>query len=147
MQRISQPLRAAYSLGQVPRGHERRRTARSSIRPEAARTSLRSKLEALSVPNAQSYGTHCFRRGHAEVYRCSNPAWCSIFIASALQDMRKCGCTLAEILRAGQWRSAAFTSHLDEAALDKVVVLSIMRSSAFLPYTPGLGFPSSSPER
>ena len=36
------------------------------------------------------------------------------------QDMRKCGCTLAEILRAGQWKSAAFMTYIDDGALDKV---------------------------
>ena len=35
--------------------------------------------------------------------------------------MRKSGCTLAEILKAGQWRSAAFASYIDEAELNKVV--------------------------
>ena len=35
------------------------------------------------------------------------------------QDMRKCGHTLAEILKAGQWRSAAFMSYLNEADLER----------------------------
>ena len=34
--------------------------------------------------------------------------------------MRKCGCPLAEILQAGQWKSAAFMTYLDDSALDKV---------------------------
>ncbi len=35
------------------------------------------------------------------------------------QDMLKAGCTLAQILRAGQWRSAAFMKYLDEMELEK----------------------------
>lgn len=66
----------------------------------AARRRLRELLQRLNVPNAQKYGTQDFRRGHAE-------------------DMRKHGCTLAEILRAGQWKSAAFMTYLDEACMDK----------------------------
>lgn len=34
--------------------------------------------------------------------------------------MQKDGCSLATILRAGQWRSAAFMKYLDEAELEKV---------------------------
>ena len=44
------------------------------------------------------YRTHDLRRGHAE-------------------DMRRSGCTLAQILQAGQWRSAAFLKYLDEVRL------------------------------
>ena len=58
-------------------------------------------LSRFGVPNAQDYGTHDLRRGHAE-------------------DMRNQGCTLAEILKAGQWKSAAFMSYLDEAGMEKV---------------------------
>ena len=72
-----------------------------NISPNDARRRLRGILGMLGVPNAHRYGTQDFRRGHAE-------------------DMRKSGCTLAEILRAGQWKSAAFMSYLDEAAMDKV---------------------------
>ena len=35
-------------------------------------------------------------------------------------DMRKLGCTLSEILKAGQWRSASSMSYIDEAGLDRV---------------------------
>lgn len=71
------------------------------INPAQARSRLRQLLSRFRVPKAEKYGTHDFRRGHAE-------------------DMRKSGCTLAEILRAGQWKSAAFLSYLDEADMDKV---------------------------
>lgn len=71
-----------------------------TIDAAGARLRMRELLQKLKVPAAQRYGTHDFRRGHAE-------------------DMRKSGCTLAEILKAGQWRSAAFMSYLDEAAMDK----------------------------
>lgn len=53
------------------------------------------------VPKAEWYGTHSFRRGHA-------------------RDLSECGTPLALILRAGQWRSAAFAKYLDEAELEKV---------------------------
>jgi hypothetical protein len=33
--------------------------------------------------------------------------------------MRVSGCSLAEILKAGQWRSAAFISYISEASLVK----------------------------
>ena len=54
----------------------------------------------MDVPDAKLYGTHDFRRGHAE-------------------DLRQCGASLAEILLAGQWKSAAFLKYLDEAELEK----------------------------
>ena len=71
-----------------------------------ARVRLRHALERLGVSDANLYGTHDFRRGHAE-------------------DMRKAGCSLAEILKAGQWRSAAFMHYLDEAELDKDLALAV----------------------
>ena len=39
--------------------------------------------------------------------------------------MLRAGATLAIILRAGQWRSAAFLKYLDEAALEKEVAFEI----------------------
>ena len=64
----------------------------------AARSRLRRILELLKVPGASMYGTHDLRRGHAE-------------------DMRESGCTLGEILAAGQWKSSAFLSYLNEVRL------------------------------
>ena len=37
--------------------------------------------------------------------------------SAAFQDMRKSGCTLAQILNAGQWKSAAFMKYIDEVGL------------------------------
>ena len=71
-----------------------------SIGPSQARRRLRDLLQRFQVPNAQKYGTQDFRRGHAE-------------------DMRKMGCTLAEILKAEQWRSVSFMKYMDEAGIDK----------------------------
>ena len=51
-------------------------------------------LEKLRVPRAKAYRLHDFRRGHA-------------------QDMAAKGRTLAQILRAGDWRSSAFAIYLD----------------------------------
>ena len=52
------------------------------LNPEFVRQRLRRSLAALGVPNAKAYGTQDFRRGHAE-------------------DMRRAGCSLAEILANG----------------------------------------------
>jgi hypothetical protein len=48
---------------------------------------------------------------------------CSRVLQLMSEDMRQSGCTLAEILRAGQWRSAAFMAYLDAAGLDRVRIL------------------------
>ena len=78
----------------------------SDITPAMARDRLRRTLQRLQVPSAAGYGTHDFRRGHAE-------------------DMRKSGCTLAEILRAGQWRSASFMTYLAEADIEKDLAVAV----------------------
>jgi hypothetical protein len=65
------------------------------ISPGTARSRLHQILHVLRVPSAKSYGTHDFRRGHAE-------------------DMRLSGCSLAEILAAGQWKSSAFVRYINE---------------------------------
>jgi hypothetical protein len=80
----------------LPDGHQ----PWKNISPAQARRRLRELLQRFQVANALKFGTQDFRRGHAE-------------------DMRKMGCTLAEILRAGQWRSAAFMTYMDEAGIDK----------------------------
>ena len=66
------------------------------VAPGEALFRLRRVLARLGVPNAKGYRTQDLRRGHAE-------------------DMRQSGSPLADILRAGQWRSAAFMKYLDEA--------------------------------
>ena len=71
------------------------------VSPGFARTRLRRVLQVLAVPDHDLYGTHDLRRGHAE-------------------DVRKSGCTLAQIMRAGQWKSGAFMTYLNELELDKV---------------------------
>ena len=60
---------------------------------------LRGWLGVLQVDNASSYRTHDLRRGHA-------------------RDMLVAGARLCEILRAGEWRSAAFLAYLDKAELE-----------------------------
>ena len=93
-------------LEDLPEGHQ----PWQSIGPSQARRRLRDLLQRFLVPDAQKYGTQDFRRGHAE-------------------DMRKAGCTLAEILRAGQWRSAAFMTYMDQAGIDKVSLSAISLSN------------------
>jgi hypothetical protein len=78
-------------LGTFPEGAE----PWSSITSGGARDPLRRILALLHVPDAAKYRTQDLRRGHAE-------------------DMRRSGCSLAEILRAGQWKSTAFLKYLDE---------------------------------
>ena len=67
-----------------------------------ARARLREVLTNLDVPEPDTYATHDFRRGHAE-------------------DLRRSGASLSEILKAGQWRSAAFMSYLDADELNKAM--------------------------
>ena len=81
-----------------------------------ARVRLRQILAKLLVPDWANYGTHDFRRGHAEV-----GSFVALFLSVVpfynlrCQDMRKSGCTLAQILLAGQWKSASFLTYLNEA--------------------------------
>jgi hypothetical protein len=79
-------------LGLLPTGSE----PWSNISPGEALHRIRRVLQRLQVANAKGYRTQDLRRGHAE-------------------DMRQSGSPLAEILKAGQWRSAAFMKYLDEA--------------------------------
>ena len=65
---------------------------------------LREMLAELKIPNAGSYRTHDFRRGHAD-------------------DMRRSGSKLWEILSAGDWRSAAFLGYLNKMKLGRDLVL------------------------
>ena len=76
------------------------------ISAENARARIRSRLTELQVPQASRYGTHDFRRGHAK-------------------DMAESGSTLAQILRAGQWRSAAFMRYMEEASLSRQAAVDI----------------------
>jgi len=67
---------------------------------------LREVLTTLDVDSPSHYGTHSFRRGHAT-------------------DMLESGATLAVILSAGQWRSAAFMKYLKEADIERDVALEV----------------------
>ena len=46
-----------------------------------------------------------------------------------MQDMLTAGATLSAILRAGQWRSAAFMRYLHEADIEKVGFISAARAT------------------
>ena len=72
----------------------------------SALSALRNVLTHLAVPCADEYGTHAFRRGHA-------------------QDLLNGGATLAEILRAGQWKSGAFHRYLETADIEQGAVLEV----------------------
>ena len=71
-----------------------------------ARAHLRNTLAKLGVPAAKSFGTHDFRRGHA-------------------QDMLSAGSTLAQILSAGHWKSSAFLRYIDQAELEQEVAFEV----------------------
>ena len=60
---------------------------------------LRGWLNAMGVKDSFKYRTHDLRRGHA-------------------RDMMRAGSRLCEILRAGEWRSAAFLTYLDSVELE-----------------------------
>lgn len=68
------------------------------IRSAQALLALRELLLELNVPDALCYGTHGFRRGHAE-------------------DLLQAGGRLGDILAAGDWRSAAFLDYLNKERL------------------------------
>ena len=42
-----------------------------------------------------------------------------------MEDLAASGCTLATILKAGQWRTAAFMRYMDEAELDRQVAFEL----------------------
>ena len=65
---------------------------------------LRQVLQTLEVENALAYGTHAMRRGHA-------------------QDLLQSGAGLVQILRAGEWRSAAFKEYLHAEQLEAGAVM------------------------
>ena len=71
-----------------------------TISSSMALARLRDLLIVLKVPDASQYRTHDLRRGHAD-------------------DMRRAGATLAEILAAGGWSSAAFRDYLDMHAVEE----------------------------
>jgi hypothetical protein len=78
-----------------------------------ARDRLRQILSRLQVPEWAEYGTHDFRRGHAE----ARSVACLLLacpLHRSCQDMRRNGCTLVQILLAGQWKSASFLKYLNE---------------------------------
>ena len=93
-----------------------------SLNANQARTRLRESLRALQVwfvssqrsccrltyackvPNADQYGTHDFRRGHAK-------------------DLQDSGASLAVILDAGEWKGRAVVSYMDLSELERDVAL------------------------
>lgn len=59
---------------------------------------------ACKVPNADQYGTHDLRRGHAK-------------------DLQDSGASLAVILNAGEWKGRAVVSYMDLSDLERDVAL------------------------
>ena len=75
----------------LPEGHQPWR----NFSGNAIRTALRKTLGALGVEKAKAYGTHDFRRGHAEASLVPGRMRWHI-IPYGCQDMRASGCTLAQ---------------------------------------------------
>ena len=61
-------------------------------------------LERVGFSKFATARTHDFRRGHA-------------------RDLQRSGATLAEILRAGEWRSCAFMAYLEREELERDAVI------------------------
>ena len=72
--------------------------------PAVCLAKLRRRLRELEVPKAGLYKLHDFRRGHA-------------------QDLLESGAGLALILKAGEWKSAAFLAYVDWSRLEEKAVL------------------------
>jgi hypothetical protein len=71
----------------------------ANFSPAGVLAALRRWLTCLGVPDATKYRTHDIRRGHA-------------------RDLQLAGSSLMEILKAGEWRSAAFLAYLDKGELE-----------------------------
>ena len=69
----------------------------------SVRSALRSALRHAGVGNADAYGTHAFRRGHA-------------------QDIVEFGGRVTDILKAGDWQMPAWMRYLDVEKLERQAV-------------------------
>ena len=88
-----------------------------SISPVKANSGLKRLLALVGVDDASEFRTHDLRRGHAEV-RLLCHGMCAEWLSHIWKDLRLNGATLAEILRAGDWRSPAFLLYLNQSQLD-----------------------------
>ena len=68
---------------------------------------LRRLTAAVGIPNAQRLGSHALRRGMA-------------------RDILDAGGTLSKVLRAGDWRSAAFVQYLRENQSQELAIASLV---------------------
>ena len=71
---------------------------------QAASEDLKSRLVRLTIPDAESFRPHDFRRGHA-------------------RDLQRRGRRLNEILKAGEWTSPRFLEYLDRCELEDAAIL------------------------
>lgn len=76
----------------------------SGISQQGVNQALRRRVRSCGVPDAASFSSKVFRRGHA-------------------RDMVQRGSRIAEILAAGQWRSPQFMKYLDIQELESATVL------------------------
>ena len=84
----------------------------SHVKPALAISDLRRRLGQLGVAGCSEHRLHDFRRGHAE-------------------DLFQADCPLVTILKAGEWRSAAFLDYLrrDDVEARAVMAAQMAESS------------------
>ena len=70
------------------------------LKQQEVNLQLRRRLCKLKIKDACEYRTHDFRRGHA-------------------RDLHSSKAPLAELLDAGQWKSAAFKHYIDMQAFER----------------------------
>ena len=68
---------------------------------------LRKRLKLIGISDAHTYRLHDMRRGHA-------------------QDLAMRGANLSTILKAGGWRSSAFSAYLDSADIEVLHMVNVL---------------------
>ena len=91
---VSQETCPVHVVGNAIAQCEAGSTLFQGITPGITVAKIREVLASLGVSQAEIFGTHDFRRGHAK-------------------DLQVSGAPLYEILAAGQWKSPAFLAYLD----------------------------------
>ena len=95
------------------------------VSPASALGVLREVLSEMGIDQAENYRTHDLRRGHAQDLVDSG-MYCNFFCMLGCfgRGAMFAGATLAVILAAGEWKSPAFLSYIDQAKLETDVVVA-----------------------
>jgi len=93
------------------------------VTAKAALLKLREFLTRLGIDKANEYGTHGFRRGHAQDLVESGRDCSCVHCFYVHLILCLAGAPLQEILRAGEWRSPTFMTYLDLALLEPAAVV------------------------